>query len=167
MKYINKLDTYLRSLPTAKFILVMTLISYIVVILIAIMVFFMKIDIDGPEVEEVPVVLLFLIFVIIIPIFETFIYQFLIIRLLKKFNFFKSRKLLVVLISAVFFGTGHIYSIYYVFFTFVLGLPLAYAFIIYEDKKVSAFWVTTAIHGLINGVSVVIVTLEILYQNFF
>ncbi|MDF1616779.1 CPBP family intramembrane glutamic endopeptidase [Petrocella sp. FN5] len=168
MKYINKLDIYLRSLPTAKFILIMTLISFIVDnILLILLELLMKKDVGGPELEEIPIVLLFLFVVIIVPIIETFIFQYIIIRILKKINFLKNRMVLVMFISAVVFGASHTYSIYYMFITFITGILLAYTFVVYEDKKVSAFWVTTAIHGLINGVSVVIVTLEVLYQKFF
>lgn len=153
MKYINKLDIYLRSLPTAKFILIMTLISFIVDnILLILLELLMKKDVGGPEFEEIPIVLLFLIVVIIVPIVETFIFQYLIIRILKKINFLKNRMVLVMFISAVVFGASHTYSIFYMFITFISGLLLAYAFIVYEDKKASAFWVTMAIHGLMNGV---------------
>ncbi|PKM68124.1 MAG: hypothetical protein CVU95_05640 [Firmicutes bacterium HGW-Firmicutes-2] len=163
MKYINKLDTYLRSLPTAKFILIMTLISFLVVIPLALMAFFMNIDMNGPDFDEIPIVLSFLSLGIIVPIFETLIFQFLIIRFLKKFSFFKNRIYITILISAVLFGLAHTYSIYYMFFAFVDGLLLAYAFVIYEDKKVSAFWVTMAIHGLRNVLSVAITAIESLY----
>lgn len=167
MKYINKLDMYLRSLSTAKFILIMTLVSYIVIIPLALMAFFIKLYVGGPELEEIPLVLFFLIVVIIGPIWETLVYQLLIIRFLKKFSFFKNRKLLIIVISAMFFALAHVYSIYYVFVGFMMGCLLAYSFVIYEDKKVSAFWVTMAIHGLRNGISVVITDIELLYQHFF
>ncbi len=166
MKYINKLDMYLRCLSTAKFILIMVFISYVAVTLLNLLVLMMNLDVNGPDAKKIPLVLLFLLAVIIAPILETFVYQFLIIRLLKKLNFFKNRMLLQVLISAVFFSTAHTYSIYYVFIAFVVGFSLAYAFVIYEDKKASAFWVTMAIHGLINGVSVVKTTVELLIISY-
>ncbi|MCF8018514.1 MAG: CPBP family intramembrane metalloprotease [Vallitaleaceae bacterium] len=163
MKYINKLDTYLRSLPTAKFILIMTLISFLIVVPLDLMAFFINIDMNGPDFYETPIVLSFLSLGIIVPIFETLIFQFLIIRFLKKFIFFKNRIYITILISAVLFGLSHTYSIAYVFFAFIIGLLLAYAFVIYEDKKASAFWVTMAIHGLRNILSVAIKAIESLY----
>jgi len=168
MKYINKLDMYLRSLPTAKFILVMTLISYIVsYILYILLVLLMKVDMGRPEFEKIPIVLLFLFVAIIAPIVETFIFQYLIIRILKKINFFKNRMVLVMFISAVVFGASHTYSIFYMFMTFISGLLLAYAFIVYEDKKASAFWVTMAIHSFKNSITWTIITIELLYQQLF
>ncbi|PKM68122.1 MAG: hypothetical protein CVU95_05630 [Firmicutes bacterium HGW-Firmicutes-2] len=164
MRYINKLDMYLRSLPTAKFILMMTLISYLVVIPVVLMGFFMNTHVGGPEFEDIPLVLMILIVVVIGPIWETIVYQLLIIRQLKKRIFFKNRSSLTILVSALVFGAVHIYSIYYMFYAFIIGFLFAYTFVIYEEKKASAFWVTMAIHGLRNGIAMLITDIELIYQ---
>ncbi|MCF8018512.1 MAG: CPBP family intramembrane metalloprotease [Vallitaleaceae bacterium] len=158
------MDKYLRSLSTAKFILIMVFISYLVVIPVVLMGFLMNIHVGGPEFEDIPLALMILIVVVIAPIWETLVYQLLIIRQLKKLIFFKRRSSLTILISALVFGAVHIYSIYYMFYAFIIGLLFAYTFVIYEDKKASAFWVTMAIHGLKNGIAMLITDIELLYQ---
>ncbi len=112
MKYIYKSDKYLKSLSTVKFILIMTVLSFLVVIPVVLMGFFMNTHVGGPEFEDIPLVLMILIVVVIGPIWETIVYQLLIIRQLKKRIFFKNRSSLTILVSALVFGAVHIYIVF-------------------------------------------------------
>lgn len=106
----------------------------------------------GPEVSTDKVIEL----MVIAPILETLVYQYLIIRLFMYFA--KSRKYYpyAILTSAIVFGLGHTYNPGYVFFAFFIGLVLAYMYYFYSKQPAKAFWSIVLVHGLRNGISIVI-----------
>ena len=77
---------------------------------------------------------LFIIPVIISPIFETFLAQSLPYKLLKKMKYINERDYLILLISAIFFGLIHFYSLFYIFYAFLLGLVLMYGYMVRIDS---------------------------------
>jgi membrane protease YdiL (CAAX protease family) len=81
----------------------------------------------------------FVLVVVVAPVFETFLTQSLIIRLIQKL--FKNRfHLLTVSISAILFAYLHLgYSIWYPFLIFPLGLLLAETYIIFQKEKSLVF----------------------------
>ena len=93
---------------------------------------------------------------IVAPPLETLLAQWAPIRGLRRIPFLNSRDGILILISALVFGLLHTYSALAVIRAFVIGLVLAYAFVIYEYKEGSPFWVVTAIHALRNMVSSVL-----------
>jgi len=87
----------------------------------------------------------------IAPIFETLLHQYLPIKLLQRFQFFKQNNLYLIVISAFTFALVHLYSLFYMVYTFLAGVVFAYSYILYQkDKKFTAFWVVTIIHSLFN-----------------
>ncbi|MGO5064710.1 MULTISPECIES: CPBP family intramembrane glutamic endopeptidase [unclassified Clostridium] len=89
--------------------------------------------------------------IILAPLLETLIFQMGIIKFFSLSEKIKNNKLLLIIISAFFFGLAHsIYSILYMICAFIAGILLAYSFIVYEDKEKSGYWVTVIIHGLMN-----------------
>ena len=89
--------------------------------------------------------------IILAPILETLIFQMAIIKFFSLSEKIKNNKLLLIIISAFFFGLGHgIYSILYMICAFIAGILLAYSFVVYEDKEKSGYWVTVIIHSLMN-----------------
>lgn len=95
-------------------------------------------------------------FMVIAPIVETLVYQYLIIRLFMYFA--KSRKYYpcAILISAIAFGLVHTYNPAYIFFAFFIGLVLAYMYYFYSKQPAKAFWTVALVHGLRNGISIVL-----------
>ncbi|EPY2285022.1 CPBP family glutamic-type intramembrane protease [Clostridium sporogenes] len=95
--------------------------------------------------------------VIIAPLWETLIYQMGVIKLFSLNKKIKNNKLILIIISSIFFGLAHVgYSILYFFYGFMIGITLAYSFIVYEEKENSGFWVTAIIHSLMNLTTFVI-----------
>jgi hypothetical protein len=112
-------------------------------------------DRGGPSFIGDNFVFAFFTAVIFAPIFETFLNQLAVIRLGEDFLKIKNKYILV-LLSALVFGLGHYYSLIYIFQTFLIGLILAYSFILYDDTKHSAFWIVTIIHALKNFVAIIV-----------
>jgi len=94
--------------------------------------------------------------VLMAPLVETFLVQFLVIYLLLRFTRFPLW--IVICTSALIFGIMHYYGVFYVFYTLVLGIILAVAFVTCKQKRgyFYAFWVVTLIHGLFNATLVLL-----------
>ncbi|MDR0437032.1 MAG: CPBP family intramembrane metalloprotease [Bacteroidales bacterium] len=95
---------------------------------------------------------LLIISVLIAPLMETLVFQFLVIYLLLRFTRFPLW--IVICISALIFGILHTYSVFYVFYAFVGGIIFAVAFVACKQKRgyFYAFWVVALIHGLYNAI---------------
>lgn len=102
----------------------------------------------------------FFIVCVVAPPIETFIFQWLPIRLMNRTKKFRTWQ--VVVTSSVIFGAAHWYSIYYVFFAACTGLVLAYVFIICDETGKNSFLTVSLIHFLRNLVTFVCV---IIYTN--
>ncbi|MBW7914379.1 MAG: CPBP family intramembrane metalloprotease [Taibaiella sp.] len=155
-KIINKLNRFFlkRSYPMQ--VLLFLLSSYVaLVFFIPILLVMLATGINtegGPEVSTDKVIEL----MVIAPILETLVYQYLIIRLFMYFA--KSRKYYpcAILISAIAFGLGHTYNPAYIFFAFFIGLVLAYMYYFYSKEPLKAFWTVVLVHGIRNGISIVL-----------
>ncbi|AEI50396.1 hypothetical protein Runsl_4045 [Runella slithyformis DSM 19594] len=93
--------------------------------------------------------------VIVAPLFETWLCQYLIFRIGKKF---KIQNGWILLMSAIWFGVNHLYSPQYIWFGFLLGLVFGYGYYLYKSVPSKAFWFVTGIHLLHNLTSFIIVT---------
>lgn len=96
----------------------------------------------------------YLIGVIIGPLLETLIFQALIIyvvcRIIKRprYNLYAS-----VLISAIAFGLNHCYNPYYVLYTFLIGIILAFVYYISRYRRMSPTLTVFIIHALLNFIA--------------
>lgn len=94
----------------------------------------------------------FIFIVFIVPIFETLIFQWLIIY--QTYASYKRnyKRQLAILLSSVLFGLSHSYSFYYVLVTTFAGVLLASSFCHFREKTnwVSATIYVTIIHALSN-----------------
>lgn len=87
----------------------------------------------------------FITVVLFAPIVETLIFQFAIIEILKsKFNL-----TITGLISAIVFGVCHFYNGYYIVFTFLSGLMLAYIYML-KDTRMKRCLITGFAHTAYN-----------------
>lgn len=157
MKILNLINKYLYDLSEKKYIAVMLSLSYI--IYIPLIPFFQNYDIGGPQ---------FLIsssFIgklingsLIIPFVETFIFQYLVIELIRTIKKIKDSTFLTIIISAIVFSLSHYYNVLYIFYSFIMGVLLAYTYILYEKKNYHPFLMVMVIHILRNTITTFILT---------
>lgn len=158
-KLFRRLNRFFLKRSYPKQVLLFLLSSYVVLVFfIPILVIMLATGVNtegGPEVSRDKVIEL----VVIGPILETLVYQYLIIRLFMYFA--KSRKYYpcAILISAIAFGLVHTYNPAYIFFAFFMGLVLAYMYYFYSKEPAKAFWTVALVHGMRNGIAIVIVDL--------
>ena len=118
-------------------------------------------EIGGIDPEKYSFWGLFFLAVIFAPIIETLFGQLLPIKITTKIlnNKFK---VIGVIVSAILFSLMHFgYSIWYSLLTFPMGILLAKTFIIFQERKESSFWITTAVHSLRNLIGVIAIYCEI------
>ena len=87
--------------------------------------------------------------IVIIPMFETLLFQKLPYWGLTKISYLRRNMWLIYIISASLFALSHVYSIAYIIYTFVVGLILIYSYHIRINKH--PFWTISLIHLLFNA----------------
>jgi membrane protease YdiL (CAAX protease family) len=148
---LKALDGKLKELSPPVFVVVMTILSIVIVLLFLPVLYALEIlagPRGGPSFLDESLLFQFVTAVLLAPLLETLIFQAVPILILKKYTGFRPGT--VVLVSSFWFAAAHSYSIAYVFYAFLIGLLLAYSYVIYVEKAVSAFWVVAAIHSLRN-----------------
>lgn len=90
---------------------------------------------------------LFIVVVVVAPLIETFIFQFLIFYLM---SLLTKNKIAILLTSALLFGLSHSYSLLYILSGCMGGLLLGYAYLIFQVRKKYSFWTVSVIHSLNN-----------------
>ena len=83
------------------------------------------------------------------PVFETLLCQLLPFAVARKFGILARYPWCVVIVSGLFFGLQHIYSVGYMLWTAVCGVVLALGFL-YSRSFVRGFWVVAFAHVLMN-----------------
>ena len=102
-----------------------------------------------------------LLVIFLYPLFETLVFQMLIIEVIRKIiNRPKKNICLALLLSSAAFALNHTYSLYYMAFTFLVGLVLALAYYLGRYRRENALLLTFLIHSLYNLYAV-------LYNNIF
>jgi hypothetical protein len=104
-------------------------------------------DLIPPVQDKIP---LFIISVTIGPLFETWIAQSLPYKLLNRIEYFKKRNHLILLISATFFGLNHFYSLFYMFYGFIMGMVIMGAYMIRIKSDNKTFYLIALSHALFN-----------------
>lgn len=82
--------------------------------------------------------------------FETILNQYLPYYLLNKVKYLNERSYLILLLSALFFGLGHFYSLYYIVFGFFSGLVLMYGYMVRIKTDNKTFYLVAIGHALVN-----------------
>lgn len=108
--------------------------------------------------KEASLTVIFLATVILAPLIETFIFQFLIIegtlRVLKKSSF---KKYIAAVLSALLFGLTHYYNIYYIGYAFLSGIIFAGIYFYAKGRKgLNPYWVVVSIHAVGNLVAFIL-----------
>ncbi|NDV15384.1 CPBP family intramembrane metalloprotease [Muricauda sp. TY007] len=117
-------------------------------------------EIGGIDISKYSIWRLFLVAVILAPLIETFIGQLLPIKLIQKILGEKFR-VVALFISAIIFSLGHFgYSIWYSIIMLPMGFLLGETYIIFQKRKESGFWMTSAVHSLRNLIAVIVIFSE-------
>lgn len=132
-------------------LLILLIGGYLITVLTAPIVFLFGSDLKAGNLtsEKITSKSLFAI-VIIAPLIETLINQYCVYEILNKYNYFKTRKFLIFLISAFSFGALHYYSITYMVWGFFFGLYLVVCYDFFKFSNRKAYWLTFLIHSIRN-----------------
>ncbi|WP_026895490.1 CPBP family intramembrane glutamic endopeptidase [Clostridiisalibacter paucivorans] len=153
----NKIHNYLKTLSPVKFIVLIVVFTYLIFIpLIPLFYLYEKYigSMNAPvSITRTSLLAQFITVSIVAPIIETLIFQYGVIEILSSINYFKGKNIIIVIVSALIFGISHSYSVLYIFFGFIIGLLLAYSYILYKKKDFSAFGVVFWIHCIRNFIS--------------
>ena len=159
---INKLTlrfyNYWTSFSTLKFILFSTLLSVIATVPIVAAFELLGLtekDIGGTDFDKLGIDGFIIVGVILAPLLETLFFQLLPIRLLQKFLNKNASKIALVVSSLLFSAAHATYSIWYALAIFPMGVVLAVAYIHFQQRNKTGFWVTTAIHALRNSLAII------------
>ncbi|MFU1857268.1 type II CAAX prenyl endopeptidase Rce1 family protein [Sphingobacterium sp. NGMCC 1.201703] len=148
-KYINRLF----NLPVP-YLYAVTLIAYVVIDVLCNLVLIDLLNlasVSNEVVRDQGILKTFLFAIILGPFFETLLFQFIPVKLLSTYTFFKERKLLIALISALLFALTHTYSFYYFILSFLMGGVFVFFFLIMEfRKKGTGLLHTIFLHAIIN-----------------
>lgn len=152
---IRRFHRYLNRISTIKYVLLMGTIGFVLTILFVNLIYYgVGINISEQSNNQNDFFLGTLLSAIVLaPLLETLIFQAMIITILEGFSLNNSLK---ILISAVCFAMIHlVYNIFHAMGAFLIGIILAYSFILYKEKSQNPILIVTFIHGLINTLSIV------------
>ena len=159
----ENMHSMLNRLPVIYYVLLFYILTFIGVIPFFLPGFILNFDeIDKfPSTWDESILIFILVSVVIVPIIETYIFQGLILNLLKnKFkndrNHFKKAT-----VSALAFGLFHWYNLKYVLVAIIVGYILAYARLFKIEDKKDIFYVII-IHSLRNFTSGIVIYAEMI-----
>lgn len=152
--FINIVDNFLNELSVKKYIFLILVLTYISILPFS---FFLSQYNQGSSevlLNSSSILMKLIIGSILVPIIETFFFQYLIINICKKY--IKNKNWLIIIISSLFFAFSHYYNVIYIFYMFIVGFFLAYTYILYEKKCFHPFLVVTIIHALRNTIATIV-----------
>lgn len=149
IKNLIKIDLWLTQTKSVIFILFFVLTSVSLSYFFLLVAFltnqpeaFNRVDLDHLNTQES-----FWLIVLFAPLFETFIFQFSIIKLLK---FLFNNYYFGIIISAILFGINHSFSVLYIINATLLGILFGYVFVLSIRRNGFPFWTVFLIHALVN-----------------
>lgn len=110
---------------------------------------------DAGPFKEASLIAMGVIGLVLGPIIETFLNQWLIFRIAVKLRLLPARPFLVIIVSGLLFGLGHTYTPGYVVSAFGTSLVLATAFWLRGAGR-QAFWILVASHAVLNCVALIV-----------
>lgn len=155
-----KIDNYLKELSTIKFIVTLEVLTFLAIVPFLPLFYLYESyigEMGGPT-NLIAGNLLYKIIIgsILGPLFETLIFQYVVIEMLGSIRALKGKNIITAVISAILFAISHSYSYIYIFYAFIIGLLLAYSYLVYKNKNFSAFWVVFWIHCIRNTISTIL-----------
>lgn len=147
----HKTMAWVTKLPTAQLIPLALIFTYVASAPpIAFAVFDPGAKLGGPTLTGHDFIKAIVLGCIVAPLLETALMQWACIRILKKVGISTG---LAVLVSAIFFGLEHYYSVLYMSLTFCVGLVLGSVFAIEDARRGSPFLATFTVHALHNAIT--------------
>ncbi|MED0983089.1 CPBP family glutamic-type intramembrane protease [Bacillus paramycoides] len=151
---LEKLNKFMFALPVIWFIAFIVLGTFL---------FVMPLDLFLPEIQQHPIkeeniIIQALFGILLVPVYETLIFQVFLFWILSCVPFIKSRDYLIILIGSIMFGLSHSNGITYIVVTMVIGILFNYAYWVYQKKNekvkvtISAFGIVFLIHSLHNSI---------------
>lgn len=156
---MKKIHNFLLHTSRVKFTISVIFLSLGINIMLPSMISLWAMDssvLDHPIMEEdISTFELFFLSVLLAPIFETLIFQVLLIQVPFKYIMKKNKTNYIIfgLLSALLFGIAHCYNIYYILATFGMGLYLSYVTVMtafLREKKVSVWITVCGAHMFLN-----------------
>jgi uncharacterized protein len=143
----------LKATKRVNFVLILTTVLYLIAIgfncLFGIMREKDLVWLDFPG-EEKRLTELFIQTILLAPIIETFLNQYVPYIILNKIRFTRERRYLIILFSGLLFGLIHCYSLFYIFYAFLLGLIFMYGYMIRIKTDNKTFFLIAICHSLLN-----------------
>ncbi len=142
---------YFIKISLKKFILFSILINLLIAFCISFIMSFLEegvFDIDF--LKNKSLAFIFILTVIIVPIIETFLFQFLIIEICIRF-LKKKKEIIAILTSALIFSICHYYNFLYIISIFFLGIVFSSFYILAKKRSdINPFIFLTLIHAINN-----------------
>jgi membrane protease YdiL (CAAX protease family) len=117
-------------------------------------------DFDNSSLDGLEGVGLFIVVVILAPLLESLLFQFIIIEaIILIFSYLKIKQdeVVAVIISSIFFSLTHTYSHFYLFISFIGGLILGSFYIFAKNKKgMNGFLTVFIVHSFSNLITFLI-----------
>lgn len=165
MKYLLKTHNYLKNLSTFKFIIAIVILMRVSLLFFRpityILLSFAKNPEAGPSIYSSFNIFEAIDTCILAPFWETLKYQAFIIYVLQEIKIIKNNNIVIILISAILFGSMHYYNVAYIFTASIAGIFLAYSYVVYKDKDQHPIWVVTIIHALNNSIATLLIYFNI------
>lgn len=159
LQSLSKVYSLINNLSAWPFIFLMVLLTYLVEIPLLLIEPFFKESAGQTVIHNFVKMepgLSLLIVGVFGPLVETAIFQSLVIGILQRIKI--RSNIGVILISAILFSLAHTEtSIPFHIWVFIMGVILAYSYILYQDKKEGSFAVTFFIHSFRNIISMFVV----------
>ncbi|RKD94530.1 hypothetical protein BXY64_4118 [Marinifilum flexuosum] len=150
---------WLRLKPI-KFIVATTLLGILFTIPIKLILDFTGVgdsDIGGFDFERSSQWEMIITVIILAPLIETLLCQLLPIKLIQVFKRNHSN-LIALLVSSLVFSLAHYsYSVWYSLMVLPMGFFLAKTYLVFQRRKESSFWMTTAVHASRNLIALMVI----------
>ncbi|MGH1163298.1 CPBP family glutamic-type intramembrane protease [Bacillus mycoides] len=156
---LKNIHNFLCNLHKTRFILLMTIISFLITIPLNL---FLPPSQNYPSMNESIIEHIFLV-LIIAPFLETILFQKVTFFILQLIPYISERNILIILISSIIFGLSHQFDITYIIAATLMGIVFNYSYSIYQEKNyndpqsMSAFWIIFWIHELHNTIAFLII----------
>jgi hypothetical protein len=145
-------NTWLKKTSRVTFVIIITSTSYLIIFLFNLLFGLIKEkDIVWHAFpDDMDPFILFFTAVWLAPILETWICQYLPYYFLNKVKYLRERNYLILILSALFFGAGHFYSLFYIIFGFLAGIILMYGYMVRVKTDKNIFCLIAITHALVN-----------------
>ncbi|WP_416337305.1 type II CAAX prenyl endopeptidase Rce1 family protein [Galbibacter sp. EGI 63066] len=107
---------------------------------------------DVQQSEEGSIIFRFIVIIILAPLLETLLYQFIIIEAgIFLFNKKKKTLMIIILISSIMFGLSHCYNLSYIILGVSAGIILSLLYVLCKLRKdISPFFFVFIVHSFVN-----------------